>query len=45
MAPKLFSFICIAVCIAALYFAYKIYKDTQKIKKKIEDDDEAGMRF
>ena len=46
MKPHFFSIICIAVCAAALYFAYRIYKDTQRLKKKIEkEDDDDRPRF
>ncbi len=45
MAPQLFAAICVIICVVALYFAYKIYKDTRKLKKKVEDDDETEVRF
>lgn len=46
MGPEIFAIICILICIAALYFAFKIYKDTRKIKKKqLEEDDETPLRF
>lgn len=34
-----FATICILVCVIVLYFAYKVYKDTQRIKKQAEDDE------
>jgi hypothetical protein len=34
----IFAAICVLVCIVVLCFAYRVYKDTQRMKKKAEDD-------
>jgi len=42
--PYIFSAFCVVVCIIALYLGFKIYKDSQRIRKKNEDE-ESRMRF
>ena len=35
----IFASICVLVCIVVLCFAYKVFKDTQRMKKEAEDDE------
>ncbi len=38
--PYIFSAFCIVVCIVALYLGFKIYKDSQNIRKKAKDEED-----
>lgn len=39
MPVQLFAVICVLICIVALYIAWKVYKDTRNMKKKVKDDE------
>ena len=46
MGPQVFAIICIIICVVAIYFSWKVYKDTRKIKKKVEEEeDDDRLRF
>lgn len=40
MSAPVVAALCGVFCIIAIYVAWKVYKDTRNMKRKIEEDDE-----
>jgi hypothetical protein len=40
MGVQVFAGACILICLVAIYFAWKIYRDTRQLKKKAEEEEE-----